>query len=142
MTPSAGHSSWIRRMYGRLWSTAGRSAGAPRQAPSEESLEHQRMVVLRVLRRIHQRHRLSACCRKNRLPALRVSDELSLVAFAEHAPACRIVTEPFAQARARRHILEPAVDRHVLFADAPRPQPIDEKPHPLRAGGEVVDACD
>jgi len=54
------------------------------------------MVVLRVLGGIQQGDRPFACRREQRLPALRVSRELSLVAFAKHAPARRIVTEPLA----------------------------------------------
>src|SRR5690606_21840352 len=71
-----------------------------------------------------------------------VPGQLAAVATAELGPSRRIMPKPFAQRGAGRGILGPIVDRRVFFANAARPQAIDQHPSPVGSSGRLICSLD
>src|SRR5208337_2249060 len=60
------------------------------------------------------------------------------ITLAKFLPFPGIVAEPFAQLRAGRHLLEPEVQRHLLFAKTPGPETLHQNPEAvIRGGGQI-----
>src|SRR5215831_9241099 len=62
------------------------------------------------------------------------------VAATELGPAVGVMTEPLAQLSTRRDLLQPAIDRRIGFAQAPRPQAIDQDARAIIRGRWLIDA--
>src|SRR5215510_7180742 len=95
--------------------------------PAEQPVaQHDRLVVLGVLRVVEQHDRPVAQSVQRQLCRVGPRVELGAVALAEPVPALGIVAEPAAELGARRHVLQPAVDVERVLAYATRPQPIHQ----------------
>ena len=64
--------------------------------------------------------------------------QLLPVTLLERLPPGRIVGEPLPQLRARGHFLQPQIQGRPLLAQPARPQPLDQDPKPVLAGGLLI----
>ena len=88
--------------------------------------QHDSVVVILIVSRIDQRQRAFACERAKLAQQFLMGRQFATIAKLELLPARRIVPKPAAKLGARRDLLQPAIDRGVRLAQAPRPQAIDE----------------
>jgi hypothetical protein len=101
-------------------------------------MQDERIVVLLVVRRIHERDGAFA-----REPAqagefLGLRAEFPGIATAELLPARRIVGEPLPQCGAGRELLRPFVERRRRLAHPARPQTVNQDADAIVAGGFFV----
>jgi hypothetical protein len=68
--------------------------------------------------------------------------ELVEVSFLEPRPFAGLVAEPFPQVVARGDFFEPEVDLGLVFAQSPRPEPVDQDPEPVLSGRRIIDPLD
>src|SRR5579884_2836282 len=127
----------------RVWLTAA-SVIARAGALREHFGQHHGVVVLRVASAVEDRQRAGARPRDERLERVAPlgGEELGAVARAEGVPLRRIVAEPAAQAVRDGQLARPQVHVRLVFADAARPEPVDEHPVALIRARLVVDAAD
>ncbi len=88
--------------------------------------EGHRVVVLRVMRAVHEGYRSVASSHEERLPGIGVSVQFGEVASAEFFPFCWIVTEPFPQLRAWSDIFEPTLNLERALLHSSGPQSLDQ----------------
>src|SRR5690606_6031003 len=119
------------------------SAPVARLEPRRENVpQHDRVVVLLVARGAEEGHVAAAAELAERFERRAVALELRLVPLAKLLPPVHGMTEPFAQLRARRDVLQPIVERGLLLAQTARPDSIHENPASVGCGGLVVYTLD
>src|SRR5665213_4415820 len=80
----------------------------------EHLLQHQRLVVLLVLRAVYQSDRSLFALLFQQVDSLLVRAQFLPIPHLEFLPPGRVVSEPLAQFRGRRDVFEPKVDRSLL----------------------------
>src|SRR5665213_387981 len=80
----------------------------------EHLLQHQRFVVLLVLRAVYQSDRSLFALLFQQVDSLLVRAQFLPIPHLEFLPPGRVVSEPLAQFRGRRDVFQPKVDRSLL----------------------------
>ena len=113
-------------------------APRPRLTPEKDVSQHDGIVVKLVACGKDERHGRPACPGAQFGKFIGVVAQLRRIATAELRPTCRIVTEPFAQRRARRKTLDPEVDGRGGFSHPARPKPVDQYPRAVTRRGRQI----
>lgn len=91
------------------------------------------MVDLRIRGPVEQRYSAARCARSHGAQLTFVFTEFGAVSVAKLEPTLRLVSEPFAQPRARSQVADPEIERCALFRNAPRPDAVDADAEPVGA---------
>lgn len=97
----------------------------------ENLMQDNRMVVLAVAGSIDEGQRAGVRHRSQLFQQRRFARQLAAIATGEFFPACRLMAEPATQFVAWCNILRPAIDRRSRFAQAARPQPVNQNANPV-----------
>src|SRR6185312_6220370 len=114
----------------------------PHGASAEIVGEHDGLIVLLVLGRVHERDGRVRGDDLTQFLRRRVVVELGAIPRGELLEFLRVVPEPGAQLVARPDLLEPEVDGSSLFRDPARPESIDQYPIAVAGFRMLVHAFD